>query len=52
MDGVSLDKAGSTKKKYVSLWRKSNMENHIVVISKTVSRNIGILAKLKHYEPE
>ena len=33
-------------------WRKSNMENHIHAISKTISRNIGMLTKHKHYVPE
>ena len=27
-------------------------KNHIDAISKTISRNIGILTKLKHYVPE
>ena len=28
------------------------MENHIDAISKTISRNIGMLTKLKHFVPE
>ena len=31
---------------------KPNMENHIDAISKTISRNIGMLTKLKHFVHE
>ena len=49
LDDVSLEKVSSTKFLGVIIDENLTWKNHIDAISKTISRNIGILTKLKHY---
>ena len=52
LDGVSLNRVSSTKFLGVIIDENLTWKNHIDVISKTISRNIGMLTKLKHFVPE
>ena len=47
-----LNKVSSTKCLYVIIDENLTWKNHIDAISKTISRNIGMLTKLKHFVPE
>ena len=51
-DGVSLNRVSSTK--FLGVINDENLtwKNHIDAISKIISRNIGVLTKLKHFVPE
>ena len=48
-DGVSLNRTSSTKFLGVIIDENFTLKNHIDSISKTVSRNVGMLTKLKHF---
>ena len=50
-DDVSLERVNSTKFLGVIIDENLNWKHHIDAISKTISRNIGMLTKLKHYVP-
>ena len=52
LDGVSLNRVSSTKFLGVIIDENLTWKNHIDAISKTISRNIGMLKKLKHFVPE
>ena len=52
LDNVSLNRVSSTKFLGVVIDENLTWKNHIDTISKTISRNIGMLTKLKHYVPE
>ena len=52
LDGVSLNKVSSTKFLGAIIDENLTWKNHIDAISKTISRNIGMLTKLKHFIPE
>ena len=52
LDGVSLNRVSSTKFWGVITDENLTWKNHIDAISKTISRNIGVLTKLKHFVPE
>jgi len=52
LDGVSLQKVKSTKFLGVIIDENLTWKNHIDAISKTISRNTGMLTKLKYYLPE
>ena len=52
LDGVSLNRVSSTKFLGVIIDENLTWKNHIDAISKTISRNIGVLTKLKHFVPE
>ena len=52
LDGVSLSRVSSTKFLGVSIYENLTWKNYIDAISKTISRNIGMLTKLKHFVPE
>ena len=52
LDGVSLNRVSSTKFLGVIIDENLTWKNHIDAISKTISRNIGMLTKLKHFVPE
>ena len=52
LDGVALNRVSSTKFFGVIIDENLTWTNHIDAISKTVSRNIGMLTKLKHFVPE
>ena len=52
LDGVSLNRVSSTKCLGVIIDENLTWKNHIDAISKTISRNIGVLTKLKHFVPE
>ena len=52
LDGVSLNRVSSTKFWGVIIDENLTWKNHIDAISKTISRNIGMLTKLKHFVPE
>ena len=49
LDGVSLNRVSSTKFLGVIIDENLTWKNHIDAISKTISRNIGMLTKLKHF---
>ena len=53
LDDMSLERVNSTKFLGVIIDENENLtwKYHIDAISKTISRNIGMLTKLKHYEP-
>ena len=51
LDDVSLERVNSTKFLGVIIDENLTWKNHIDAISKTMSRNIGMLCKLKHYVP-
>ena len=50
-DDVSLERVNSTKFLGVIIDENLTWKHHIDAISKTISRNIGMLTKLKHYVP-
>ena len=52
LDNVSLERVNSTKFLGVIIDDNLTWKNHIDAISKTISRNIGMLTKLKHYVPD
>ena len=52
LDNVSLERVNSTKFLGVIIDKNLTWKNHIDAISKTISRNIGMLTKMKHYVPE
>ena len=52
LDGVSLNRVSSTKFLGVIIDENLTWKNHIDAISKTISRNIGMMTKLKHFVPE
>ena len=52
LDGVSLNRVSSTNLLGVIIDENLTWKNHIDAISKTISRNIGVLTKLKHFVPE
>ena len=52
LDGVSLNRVSSTKFLGVIIDENLTWKNHIDAISKTISRNTGMLTKLKHFLPE
>ena len=52
LDGVSLNRVSSTKFLGVIIEENLTWKNHIDAISKTLSRDIGMLTKLKHFVPE
>ena len=49
LDDVSLERVNSTKFLGVIIDENLTWKHHIDAISKTISRNIGMLTKLKHY---
>ena len=51
LDDVSLERVHSTKFLGVIIDENLTWKNHIDAISKTISRNIGMLTKMKHYVP-
>ena len=51
LDGVSLNRVSSTKFLGVIIDENLTWKNHIDAISKTISRNIGVLTQLKHFIP-
>ena len=51
LDDVSLERVNSTKFLDVIIDENLTWKHHIDAISKTISRNIGMLTKLKHYVP-
>ena len=52
LDGVSLNRVSSTKFLGVIIDENLTWKNHVDAISKTISRNNGMLTKLKHFVPE
>jgi hypothetical protein len=52
LDGVSLNRVSSTKFLGVIIDENLTWKNHIDAISKTLSRNVGMMTKLKHFVPE
>ena len=52
LDDVSLDRVNSTKFLGVTIDENLTWKKHIDAISKTISRNAGMLTKLKHFVPE
>lgn len=52
LDGVSLNRVSSTKFLGVIIDENLTWKKHIDAISKTISRNIGMMTKLKHFVPE
>ena len=51
LDNSLLDKVSSTKFLGVIIDENLTWKNHINCISKTISRNIGVINKLKHFIP-
>ena len=51
LDNVSLERVNSTKFLGVIIDENLTWKNHIDTVSKTISRNIGMLTKMKHYVP-
>ena len=51
LDNVSLERVNSTKFLGVIIDEHLTWKNHIDAIAKTISRNIGMLTKMKHYVP-
>ena len=51
LDGMSLNRVSSTKFLGVIVDENLMWKNHIDAISRTISRNIGMLTKLKHFVP-
>ena len=51
LEDVSLERVNSTKFLGAIIDEILTWKNHIDAISKTISRNIGMLSKLKHYVP-
>ena len=52
LDGVSLNRVSSTKFLGVIIDENLTWKNHVDAISKTISRNIGVLTKRKQFVPE
>ena len=52
LNGVSLNRVNSTKFLCVITDENLTWKNYTDAISKTISRNIGVLTKLKHCVPE
>ncbi len=52
LDDESLSSISSTKFQGVIINENLTWRNHIDEISKTISRNVGILNKLKHFVPQ
>ena len=52
LDDVSLEKVNRTKFLGVVIDENLTWKCHIDAISKTISRNIGVLNKLKHFVPD
>ena len=52
LGGVSLQRVSSTKFLGVIIDENLTWKNHIDAISKTISRNTGMLTKLKHFLPK
>ena len=50
-DSVSLERVESTKFLGIIIDENLTWKKHIDVISKTISRNVGMLTKMKHYVP-
>ena len=48
---MSLERVESTKFLGIIIDENLTWKNHIDVISKTISRNVGMLTKMKHYVP-
>ena len=51
LDDMSLERVNFTKFLGVIIDENLTWKNHIDAISKTISRNIGMLSKMKHYVP-
>ena len=51
LNNVSLERVDSTKFLGVIIVENLTWKKHIDVISKMISRNIGMLTKMKHYVP-
>ena len=51
LDNTELDKVTSTKFLGIIIDENLVWKNHIDCISRTISRNIGVINKLKHYVP-
>ena len=51
LDNVSLERVNSTEFLGVIIDENLTWKNHIDAISKTISRNIGMLTKMEHYVP-
>ena len=52
LDDESLSRISSTKFLEVIIDENLTWRNHIDAISKTISKNVGILNKLKHFVPQ
>ncbi len=52
LDNTTLDRVQCTKFLGVLIDESLTWKNHIDCVSKTISRNIGIMNKLKHYVPD
>ena len=52
LDGLSLNRISSTKFLGVLIDENLTWENHTEAISKNISKNTGVLTKLKHFVPE
>ena len=52
LDGTKLDRVKTTKFLGVIIDENMTWKHHIDGISKTISRNIGVMNKLKHFVPE
>ena len=51
LDNISLERVKFTKFLGVVIDENLTWKNHVDAISKTISRNTGMLTKLKHYVP-
>ena len=51
LDSVSLERVESTKFLGIIIDENLTWKKHIDVVSKTISRNVGMLTKMKHYVP-
>ena len=52
LDGTKLDRVKTTTFLGVTIDENITWKNHIDNVSKTISRNIGVMNKLKHFVPE
>ncbi len=52
LNGVLLNRVSSTKFLGVIIDENLTWKNHLHAISKTISRNTGLLTKMKHFVPE
>jgi len=52
LDGTKLDRVTNTKFLGIVIDENITWKHHIDATSKTISRNIGVINKLKHYIPE